>query len=62
MSNLSRLSQADQRYLADRNPPVCSLQIKNSFNNLTKEESELPYTPCAIVTFAQTYGDVLHAH
>ncbi|GAA5959614.1 hypothetical protein JCM3765_007217 [Sporobolomyces pararoseus] len=32
------VSQADQRYLADRAPPVCSLQVKDSFNNLTKQE------------------------
>ncbi|GAA5907639.1 dipeptidyl-peptidase III [Sporobolomyces salmoneus] len=37
-SSSNMVSQADQRYLADKAPPVCSLQIKDSFSNLTKEE------------------------
>ncbi|GAA6010697.1 hypothetical protein JCM11491_002901 [Sporobolomyces phaffii] len=38
-SNMSlSTATADQRYLADRNPPVCSLAVKNSFANLTQHE------------------------
>lgn len=32
------VAQADQRYLADRAPPICSLQVKESFANLTRQE------------------------
>ncbi|GAA5943456.1 dipeptidyl-peptidase III [Sporobolomyces koalae] len=31
-------SHTDARYLADANPPVCSLKIKDSFNGLTEQE------------------------
>ncbi|GAA5829744.1 hypothetical protein JCM3766R1_001288 [Sporobolomyces carnicolor] len=40
LSSSSNMSAAhvDPRYLADSAPPVCSLQVKDSFSNLTKTE------------------------
>lgn len=36
----STATQAQERFLADKEPPVCSLNIKDAFAALTKEESE----------------------
>lgn len=42
------VSEANQRYLADREPPVCSLAVKSSFANLTKQESEHQTCSCTV--------------